>query len=82
MTICGGSHEEAVRGALLKRLADDLNVIANAHRYHWTCCWLDYTWRGDRWSYQICGGRMPGHFMTSQWTHCGHWHHQTEVFMA
>ena len=76
------AHEETVRRALLQRLADSLSVIANADRYHWTCCWLDYSWHGSEWTYQLCGGRLPGHFITTRREHCGHWHHGTEVFLA
>lgn len=80
------AHEEGVRHALLKRLADDLNVLANASDYHWTCCWLSYEGpHGAPWSWQMCGKQEPGGLpFDSDGRHvtCGHWHHQAEVFLA
>ena len=80
------SHEDGARRALLGRLAGDLSVLVNAHRYHWTCCWLSYTGpHGEPWSWQMCGGQMPGglpYGPDGRRVRCGHWHHSTEVFMA
>ena len=85
-TTYAGAHEDGARKALLKRLADGLNVIANADRYEWTCCWLSYTGPyGEDWGWQMCGGQMPGglpYGPDGRRVRCGHWHHRTEVFLA
>ena len=80
------AHEEGARHALLGRLADDLNVLANASSYEWACCWLSYIGPyGEAWSWQMCGGQTPGglpYGPDGRRVMCGHWHHRTEVFLA
>ncbi len=80
------AHEEGARRALLERLAAALAVLASADRCHWSCCWLDYAGPGgDLWSWQTCGGEMPGKLpedRNGRHVTCGHWHHKTEVFLA
>ena len=79
-------HEDGARRALLERLAGDLNVLADASRYQWTCCWLSYTGpHGEPWAWQMCGGQMPGDLPRGpdgRSVRCGHWHHSTEMFMG
>ncbi len=79
------AHEEGARRALLQRLATDMAVISGP--CDWTCCWLSYTGPyGERWSWQMCGGQMPGRLpedRDGRHVTCGHWHHRTEVvFLA
>jgi hypothetical protein len=78
-------HEAGARRALLERLATDLTVIADPAT-QWTCCWLSYDGpRGESWSWQMCGGQMPGALPLTpdgRYFKCGHWHHRHEIFMA
>jgi hypothetical protein len=86
MTNYQDAHNEGARRALLERLATGLAVIAEPHRYHWTCCWLSYTGPyGEGWGWQMCGGQMPGglpYGPDGRRVTCGHWHHRAEWFLA
>lgn len=86
-------QEEALRRALLQRIADRL---AFAHALHegaidpfWYCCWVHYEYpTPPHYGYRT-GHRLhslctpPGiDFGTYLRTRCNHWHHQAEVFYA
>ena len=86
VTTAEEAHEAGARRALLERLASGLAVLAAAPALDWTCCWLSYTGPGGvGWVWQRCAGTMPGglpRWPDGGYAHCGHWHHQHEVFIA
>lgn len=74
---------EDARRAMLRRLANDINVLAHAPELDRTCCYQDVphipehgSGRREIWFWRFCNNGLPGQWFDTE--PCDHWHHQHE----
>lgn len=85
--------EEALRRALLQRIADRLafarGLADGTIDPLWHCCWVKYEYptpphygyRTEHRLHSLC--TRPGRsFSDYLWERCDHWHHEAEVWIA